>query len=105
MLGHINHQKFLRVYYKNVVIEIIPDFLSTAAFAKHVFFFFFFFCAVSLLKLPRNRESAKASKSFILSGVIKSVGINFLPAVLIGLKKTILPRKSPLVVFPIEFDN
>ena len=41
--------------------------------------------AVPLLILPRNRESANVN--FILSGVIKSVGLNFVPAVLRGNKK------------------
>ena len=41
---------------------------------------------VPLLKLSRNRDRETA-KSFILSEVIKSVGINFLPAVLIGDRK------------------
>ena len=41
---------------------------------------------VPLLKLSRNRDRETA-KSFILSELIKSVGINFLPAVLIGDRK------------------
>ena len=51
--------------------------------------------AVPLLILPRNRESANVN--FILSGVIKSVGLNFVPAVLRGnkkKKKTVLPSQS-----------
>ena len=50
--------------------------------------------AVPLLTLPRNRESANVN--VILSGVIKSVGLNFVPAVLRGnkKKKKILPRQS-----------
>ena len=41
--------------------------------------------AVPLLTLPRNRESVNVN--VILSGVIKSVGLNFVPAVLRGNKK------------------
>ena len=105
MLGHINHQKFLRVYYKNVVIEIIPDFLSTAAFANHRFFFSFFFLCGFPVEAAVKQRIGKGVKVLYFIGSDQKCGINFLPAVLIGLKKTILPRKSSLVVFPIEFDN
>ena len=51
--------------------------------------------AVPLLILPRNRKSANVN--VILSGVIKSVGLSFVPAVLRGnkkKKKTVLPCQS-----------
>ena len=60
-------------------------------------------CAITVIRrnykisggiLPRNRESANVN--VILSGVIKSVGLNFVPAVLRAnkKKKTVLPRQS-----------
>lgn len=75
-----SRKRDLYVYYKgNVVTEIIPVFVSIAAFANH---------AQLLVQFPcwnwGETENRQLSKSLILSEVIKSVGVNFLPAVLIG---------------------